>query len=82
MSTLYAVRKVAGLPNITGGVFGDAGFGAPDGCFHVGYNPYRGTTSGNLSNKLNFDASLSSPIYGSSDTVTPLSESVKFLISY
>lgn len=37
-----------------------------------------GTTCRNA----NFDASLSSPIYGSSSTVTPLSESCKFYIRY
>lgn len=39
-------------------------------------------TGGTTQDHINFDASRSSSVYGSSSTVTPLSESVVFCIKY
>lgn len=80
---------MAGLPNITGAV-GAAGSGVfypgdnTGNCFYstndIGYCAY--AVQGSGCTALNFEASRCSSIYGSSETVTPLSESVVFCISY
>ena len=41
-----------------------------------------GLANATVTNSFNIDASLSNPIYGNSDTVTPLSLSTKFFIKY
>lgn len=59
----------AGLPNITGQTDGD-GAVSPKGCFQNG--GAAGYAGGNLGGiRVNFDASLSSLIYGKSNTVQP-----------
>lgn len=70
--------KEAGLPNILGtfGLRGKVGFGATDtnGAFYKTSDVFDnapGYTSGSPSSYLNFDASLSNPIYGNADTVQP-----------
>ena len=73
----------AGLPNISGrlGVYPIGGDTA-SGCFY----PLSGFSHGLINNYTGasggFDASLSSSIYGSSETVTPLSMSCLICISY
>ena len=77
---------MAGLPNITGSnTSGDWALGNADvwGCFYKASGggdrpPY--SSGGGYYHY--FDASRSSSIYGSSTTVTPLSESVIMCISY
>lgn len=81
----------AGLPNIIGNLYG---FSAPGyttsqyrtGSFKNISNPY---ATGVWSNgyaayqvDVGFDASLSSSVYGSSETVTPLSQSVLLCVKY
>lgn len=77
---------MAGLPNITGtlntrfrGAFDNA-----SGAISVYNNQPDYSGAGMYSAYMNssFNASLSNPIYGSSITVTPLSMSCKFYISY
>ena len=80
----------AGLPNITSYIphfFRDASI-----FFFFFFGAIKITQGGNENNlainsnaplyNLDFDASLSNPIYGNSDTVTPLSLSTKFFIKY
>lgn len=72
-------QRRAGLPNITGKRV--AWWGGEDsdlltGCFKSDRNPNVPATTNaenyfGLGNGLRFDASLSNPIYGSSDTVQP-----------
>jgi hypothetical protein len=67
--------KEAGLPNIEGTLEVNqnqiTGYsGAMTIEFGTGYVHYSGTTSGSAK-KIGFDASLSSSIYGNSDTVQP-----------
>lgn len=75
------------MPNITGDIKGVVlWFTAKSGCFNnspVGSDGYLGTIamSGNYS-RINFNASLASPIYGSSSTVTPISQCTLMLIKY
>ena len=70
----------AGLPNITGRTDGDGAI-SPTGCFqNGGAAGYAGGDSRGI--RVNFDASLSSPVYGKSNTVTPLSQKVIYLIRY
>ena len=84
---------MAGCPNITGTITAKGNssnevFASATGAMSVG-----GTTanwgigqndgvSGKAYGKVSFDASRSSSIYGSSETITPLSESVIMCISY
>ena len=77
---------VAGLPNITGSTrlysypAEEVDTGAlyrEDGAGYVDNSIGQGKFY-----RVNFDASLSNPIYGNSDTVTPLSLSTKFFIKY
>lgn len=79
----------AGLPNITGSSspFDTSGFlydsGDTIGAFYKGAQKSYITNVGpHLAYNLGFDASLSSSIYGSSNTVTPLSESTLILMKY
>lgn len=68
-------QQGAGLPNITGGITGQAKmeFQAASGAFSLGSSTggnNAGSSSGFKSN-FNFDASDSNAIYGNSNTVTP-----------
>jgi len=78
---------VAGLPNITGSV-GDFGgeqtIYTQRGAFRANkvLSDFGGYGTTRASWNIDFNASNSNSIYGSSDTVTPLSESVVFCISY
>ena len=75
------------MPNIVGSIrIGDGAFFAdsPDGCFvsfsgWVQEDPDKGGTGASTAN---FDASASNAIYGSSTTVTPLSQKTNFIIKY
>jgi hypothetical protein len=63
----------AGLPNITGDVYGNFTWNipAPTGAF-ASAGSYRGATGDAITTqKYNFDASRSNSIYGKSDTVQP-----------
>ena len=78
----------AGLPNITGGLISaSAGLveAVGSGAMVAGEDKARQLAWASTkvrSGSFSFDASLSSPIYGSSSTVTPLSESCRFYIRY
>lgn len=64
----------AGLPNITGEFVSEAGAIADgNGAFEVSTRTPTGAslTNGTLNDTWSFDASLSNPIYGNSDTVQP-----------
>lgn len=78
------------MPNITGTIkfgYGESGsdpHGA-DGAFYgtdQGTRFFRNADSNTGWKNIRMDASRSSSIYGSSDTVTPLSESCRYIISY
>ena len=75
----------AGLPNITGGYCHD-GWSGYDYYGVVKPNigrPYTGTGQGGTTNNgFKLDASISSEIYGKSDTVQPASLVTNFLIKY
>ena len=79
---------MAGLPNIEGRIGGaynyvfNDGMGALISCSLGNTSNVNIGGSTNINNGMDFDASLSSSIYGSSETVTPLSESVIFCIRY
>lgn len=62
-----------GLPNITGRVFqNEAGYNVASGAFYKGkQSPARTTNTGSAGVYVEFDASQSSSVYGSSETVTP-----------
>lgn len=86
-------KKNAGLPNITGMLtnYYDCGLvrtqpgQAATGCFAEGEQTayeIAGTNRSNLGRKVNFNASFSSPIYGSSDTVQPPSLVLLPIIKY
>jgi hypothetical protein len=88
-STVAGTVKTAGLPNITGGPSGiqgtsGAGFqvGPRAGAFYVegsvNYNPVVQSTT--YTGRLNFDASLSNPIYGNSTTVQPPALTTRYII--
>lgn len=85
-----AIRIGAGLPNITSDSPNSGWFLTSDGVQQTGAIKLTRvgdwTTSGGPGTLdtyiIRFDASLSNTIYGSSDTVTPLSESCKFYIRY
>ena len=76
----------AGLPNIVGNATGLCVYPshATSGSLGYGTPATFGVGGGIVYNivELSLDASRSSSIYGSSDTVTPLSLSCKFIISY
>lgn len=61
----------AGLPNITATATGTGGWGSASGAFTISNTGHRGTGTDSSPRTLSFDASLSSPIYGNSDTVQP-----------
>ena len=81
-------RKVAGIPNITGGLISvSAGLveAVGSGAMVAGKDTARQLTWASTkvsTGSFSFDASLSSSIYGSSTTVTPLSLSSIFIIKY
>jgi hypothetical protein len=79
---------VAGLPNVTGS-FGlnivTQGEAYPSGCLAAtdgGYSVNTASGSEWRARSFDFYASRSSSIYGSSETVTPLSMSCIFCIKY
>lgn len=83
---LYGCSVVAGAPNITfsGGLGGGALFNCLGALYVTGTNS---NPAGNHSLDIKastfiFDASRSSPVYGSSDTVTPESLTTQFFIKY
>ena len=90
VNSTSSISQSAGLPNITGRVVTDnypAGPDMiPDGCFTKveTYGTFKEGGTGNytLPSTCNFNASSSSTIYGSSNTVTPLSRKCLFLIRY
>ena len=78
---------MAGLPNITGGftLFQMLSNDYASGAFRVTKSnaPYGSRTSGTQRDEsFTLDASRSSSIYGSSATVTPLSQSVLWCVKY
>lgn len=77
----------AGLPNITGIInqYFTTANGDADGPFLLeGYKKFYATPNGTSQglNTLNFNASLSNPIYGNSTTVTPLSLKSNFFLKF
>ena len=71
--------KEAGLPNITG-TFGVDGNSSASGSFYKNGRMKGADGGSNNNNRCDFDASLSSSIYGSSDTVQPASYTVRYYI--
>ena len=61
----------AGLPNITATATGTGGWNSASGAFTISNSGHRGTGTDSSPRTLTFNASLSSPIYGNSDTVQP-----------
>lgn len=84
--TTAGTVKEAGLPNITGNINQNvqqsAGAGNFDGAFsgEILYSAILGTGNICESAKVDFDASKSNPIYGNSDTVTPPTLTVRYII--
>lgn len=82
--SISAISVKAGLPNITGTLH------AANIWNYVGQGSFKLTTetgtyplgSGRYTSTVQFDASLSSSIYGSSNAVTPLSQSTLMLLKY
>lgn len=75
--------KEAGLPNITGNYRTNASGTPVDGAFKVGTTgePNYAVSLGSATvGKIGFDASLSNPIYGNSDTVQPEAIAVYFYV--
>ena len=78
------------MPNITGsvtpvsGTYGivTKGINAFKATKPMGYNTYQGGPNSLPWNDVQFNASASSSIYGSSSTVTPLSLSTKLILKY
>ena len=72
--------KEAGLPNITGS-FIAVYYGNPvSGAFKSEFGGHTKNRSDSDGQKISLDASLSSPIYGKSDTVQPPSVTVRYFI--
>jgi hypothetical protein len=83
--TVAGTVKSAGLPNIEGST--DGGGGWHPSSSHSGAISFAGTTTTYLSSltgngyvNLIFDASLSNPIYGNSDTVQPNALTARYII--
>lgn len=86
------MRKVAGLPNIIGtqGIVGanNTGFWSENttGVYTTWGNGTgdfaQASTTGHTTKGFNFNASRSSSVYGSSETVTPLSLTSVYAIKY
>ncbi len=75
----------AGLPNITGDMWTIAGKNSvKEGAFVYSATAGGGGTGNSATGHgdINFDASRSSSIYGNSDTVTPLTYTVRAYIAY
>lgn len=74
----------AGLPNITGTFDGnvDDGNAGKTGAFYRTSLYFKGSNGMNDAGIIGFDASRSSTIYGKSDTVTPLTYTVRAYIAY
>ena len=73
---------MAGIPNIAGQIGIETTSEHNTGPFYRGTFTQLGWRGSSDVRGTNFDASRSSSIYGSSNTVTPLSISCKFLICY
>ena len=78
---------MAGIPNITGNFGGVVCIGCEYGGAFGKYGDDRGiygekNATPGFTSHYDFYASRSSSIYGSSNTVTPISLSTKFIISY
>ena len=83
LSTLSRNSVAAGMPNITGSFYAATRINDTTGAFTRSSRPEGFNGLNNHSGTYNtFDASKSNSIYGSSETITPLSESVVFCISY
>ena len=70
------------MPNITGQFYAEAASLSASGAFYIGSNNYRGTTSGQSNNQLNFDASRSSSVYQNVTEVRPDNFSINYFIKY
>ena len=74
---------MAGLPNITAQAFTNFWSGASGALYlNKEIDHWGGGADGGVRYEFYFNASRCSSIYGSSSTVTPLSESCKFYIRY
>ena len=85
-NSLFLIRIEAGLPNITGSarLYKAEWYNADGALFMHGEINSGNTAAENRAARgtLKLDASHSSSIYGSSETVTPLSRSTLMLIKY
>ena len=91
VNSLSDIRKVAGIPNITGSPtiaysFVGDGWGEEkfDGAFHSWCITGGGVAAGNGFQRYHtdFSAARCSSVYGSSTTVTPLSISAKYIVKF
>lgn len=73
------IFKDAGLPNITG-TFGVDGNSWASGSFYKNGGMKGASGGSNNNNRCDFDASISSSVYGKSDTVQPASYTVRYYI--
>ena len=84
-NSLSDIRKVAGIPNITGYSDRMWGEGSYSGALYRSNQFSVGWVGGNnasVGTRLNIKASNSNSIYGNSSTVTPLSLSCRFIIRH
>lgn len=72
----------AGCPNITGRIGVVHGRDWTGAFYPYNYDSLNTSSGGWVSGGVDMDASHCSEVYGSSETVTPLSESVIMCISY
>jgi len=71
------------LPNITGTFVFYCATGGGDGAFYnANLGDHNGAPNGSGSHTVGFNASRSSSVYGSSNTVTPLSRACIFCIKF
>ena len=88
VSTSFVISVSAGLPNITAGItsYENAFYGAYGALSASGRNGaanyHKEGSTNNMIGPTKFNASKSHSIYGSSNTVTPLSLSCTVLIRY
>lgn len=84
-SNTAGIEKTAGLPNITGShniIFGTIESSSGAFTHSQFYSKGYGSSSGNNSANISFDASKSNSIYGASDTVQPPALTMRYYIHY
>ena len=80
-----SISVEAGLPNITGSpncTMGNASTGGSGALYTIVIAGSATFVEGAAPGVLSFNASLSNPTYGNSDTVTPTSQSTLYILKY